>query len=102
VPTGLAAAVAGAGTVELAWDAIRFLDGAGGYQITWSLSPTGSEQPAGQTKYKTDETFRVSGLAPGRYYYFRLRCFTQPHLDNDNTVYGDKCKPRAVFVPAPY
>ena len=86
--------------MELFWDAIRYTDGGGGYQVTWSLSPTGPKQAAGQTKYKTDETFRVSGLAAGRYYYFRLRCFTQPHIDNENTVYGDKCKPRAVFVPA--
>lgn len=41
------------------------------------------------TADKTVQSSTVTGLAPGTKYYFRLRTVTNPHTNNQNTVYSE-------------
>lgn len=100
VPTGLNASPTGSGEVLLDWEPIRYTDGTGGYEIWFSDSPAGPAQLAGKTKYKTDASFRVGGLTPGRMYYVSIRAFSSPHPDNGNTVLSETSRARSVVVTA--
>jgi alpha-tubulin suppressor-like RCC1 family protein/Leucine-rich repeat (LRR) protein len=66
-------------SVTLTWTPIAYTGDGGYYEISYSRWPEGSFQVHGQTADKTVASYTVTGLFPGRTYYFRVRTFTPAH-----------------------
>ena len=75
-------------TVSLAWDAIPYAQDQGWYEVGVSEIPGGAYTSGGQTASKTDTALTVSGLSPGRTYYFAVRAFTDAHGTQQNPIWS--------------
>ena len=94
-PTNLTATVLSSTSVQLTWTPIIYTGDTGGYEIwkgtpgpggtVWSLEYT--------TPNKSANTYTVGGLTPGMLYDFKLRTVTNPHANNQNTVYSEYTLP---------
>jgi uncharacterized delta-60 repeat protein len=90
-PTNLSVIVLSDTSVQLTWTPIAYTGDTGGYEIwkgtpgpggtVWSLE--------GTTPTKSTNTYTVNNLTSGIPYAFKLRTFTNPHTNNQNTVYSE-------------
>ncbi len=69
-------------SVPLSWTGGGFADE---YEIVYAANPGGPYTAFGTVAGKEAE---VTGLAPGRTWYFRVRSVAYPHADNLNTVFS--------------
>jgi hypothetical protein len=79
----------------LTWTPITYISDFGGYEvwkgtlgsggIVWSLE--------GTTLNKSTNSYTVNNLTAGTEYAFKLRTFTNPHANNQNTVYSQYTAP---------
>jgi hypothetical protein len=66
-------------SATLTWTPIAYTGDGGYYEISYSRWPEGPFQVHGRTADKTVASYTVTGLFPGRTYYFRVRTFTPAH-----------------------
>jgi hypothetical protein len=88
-PTNVTAEALNGGTIKVSWTPIRFLEGNGGYRVSYSTSPGGSYTLFGTTEDKKASFLTVTGLTSGTTYYFVVQTVTFPHDWNSNTVVSE-------------
>jgi Leucine-rich repeat (LRR) protein len=88
-PTGIAAASLGNAVVVVSWLPVTYLTDPGFYRVLISEAAGGPYTLAGQTEDKAASSVQVSGLTPGRRYYFVVQTHTNSHTDNSNAVESD-------------
>lgn len=93
-PAELGFACTGSG-VLLDWDPIHFTSHDGGYRV-FRLE-NGLYKYMGRTANKTVTSFTVQDISPGVPYTFVMDTFTEPHPENQNTVYSLRSEPLDVF-----
>ena len=83
---------AGNGTgcsVTVSWDPVGYLVDPGGYRFEVAPANTGPWEEVGVfVPSKTTTSVTVTGLDPGTTYWFRVRSYTLPHGNNQNTVFS--------------
>ena len=87
-PTNLSAAVVNDTSIDLDWTADTYAQ-AGGYEIWNSSTAGGPYSWLMNTVDKNVITKTITGLTPGTDYYFALKTWTDPHVNNDNKVTSD-------------
>ena len=88
-PTNLAAPVLSETSIQLTWAPIAYTVNTGGYEV-WRGTPGGTIWILEDTTpNKSTNTYTVNSLTPGTAYAFRLRTVTNPHANNQNTVYSE-------------
>jgi uncharacterized delta-60 repeat protein len=100
-PTNLTVTVLSKTSRQLTWTPIAYIGDSGGYEVwkgtlvglgtVWSLEYT--------TPDKNIDNYTVTGLTPGVLYTFKLRTFTNPHGDNQNTVYSQQSSEVSTNLP---
>ena len=73
-------------SIDLDWTADTYTTDPGGYEVWQSIVSGGPYTWIQNTVDKTTVSTTVTGLTPGTNYYFALRTWTDPHLNNDNKV----------------
>lgn len=88
-PTNLTITVLSDTSVQLTWTPIAYTGDTGGYEI-WKGTPGGTLWTLDSvTLNKSTNNYTVSNLTPGTAYAFKLRTVTNPHGNNQNTVYSE-------------
>ena len=82
--------------LELAWTPISYTVDGGYYEIASTTSVTGPYTLHGHTVDKSASTYLVTGLEPGRAYYFFVRTYTPPHDDQPNALFSNPAATAAV------
>ena len=72
--------------LRIAWTPISYTTDGGYYEILGALDFTGPYTVVAQTADKTTSSYLVTGLAPGRSYFFAVRTVTPAHGDQPNTL----------------
>jgi len=88
-PTNLAATALSSTSVQLTWTPIVYTGDTGGYEVYYSTTSGGAYTYYPTTGTKSDATATVDGLTPGTQYFFKVRTVTNPHGNNQNTVYSE-------------
>ena len=88
-PTNLTATALSSTSVQLTWTPIIYTGDTGGYEVYYSMTSGGTYTYYTTTAAKSDPTATVTGLTAGIEYFFRIRTVTNPHANNQNTVYSD-------------
>ncbi|NLD37677.1 MAG: hypothetical protein GX654_12495 [Desulfatiglans sp.] len=73
-------------SVQLSWSPIYFNTGSGCYLVLYRASTDDSYTLFGETATKNINRIEVTGLEPGKSYYFVVQSKTEPHEENKNTV----------------
>jgi hypothetical protein len=73
-------------SVKVSWKPIIYTGDTGGYRIFYRLSSKDSWIYSGMTADKLASSYKVTGLAPGACYCFKVQTRTNPHDINSNTV----------------
>lgn len=63
----------------LNWTPIWYTGADGFYEVSYTSAPGGPLTVHGRTEDKAARSYTVTGLTPGRAYYFRVRTFTPAH-----------------------
>jgi Leucine-rich repeat (LRR) protein len=85
-PANVTATHASTHSIDISWTPIPYTADPGGYRVFYSTTPGGYYTYFGMTANKTESSLTVTGLNPGRLYYFVVKTRTNPHPDNQNTV----------------
>jgi len=88
-PADLNATMLSIDSVELTWSAIDYTGDTGGYEIYHTTESEGPYNLFETTADKLVTSSFVYELLPGIDYYFVLRTQTDPHDNNENTVYSE-------------
>ena len=88
-PTNFAAGTPTTDSVPLTWRAITFTSYTGGYEVYYATTSGGPYTLFETTANKSATGSTVTGLSPDTAYYFRVRTKTDPHTNNQNTVYSE-------------
>ena len=88
-PAGLHVAVLSDDSVQLTWSAIDYTGDTGGYEVYNATEPGRPYTLVETTEDKSVTSLVVEGSAPGIDEYFALRTKTEPHDNNENTVYSE-------------
>jgi len=88
-PTNLAPATPDETSVPLTWTAITYTGDTGGYEVYYATTSGGPYTSFGTSTDKSATEITVTGLKPDTTYYFRVRTKTDPHANNQNTVYSE-------------
>jgi Leucine-rich repeat (LRR) protein len=91
-PTNVSAVSNSSSSIKVSWTPIKYKEDKGGYVIYYSTSPRGPWIDAGMTENKSTNSFEITGLSPGKKYYFVVQTRTDPHLKNKNTVISEYSK----------
>jgi Leucine-rich repeat (LRR) protein len=95
-PTNLTATPLSSTSVQLIWTPIVYTGDTGGYEI-WKGTPGGTLWILEDTtSNKSANTYTVNNLTPDTPYAFKLRTVTNPHANNQNTVYGEYTAPTST------
>lgn len=84
-PSGVAAVPVSPSSIRVSWTPIPYTANTGGYRVSYSSVSGGPYTPGGTTATKSDSSFTLTGLTPGRYYLI-VQAVTNPHPNNQNTV----------------
>jgi Leucine-rich repeat (LRR) protein len=95
-PTNLTATPLSSTSVQLTWTPIVYTGDAGGYQVWRRASGMALWVPDGVTPDKSSNSYTVINLTPGVPYSFRLSTVTNPHPNNQNTVYSEYTIPTSI------
>jgi len=93
VPPNFAAGPPTTTEIPLSWDAIVYSADAGGYEIEYATDIGGPYTLFATTADKTVTSTTLNALAPDTTYYIRVRTRTDPHANNQNTVYSKYINP---------
>ena len=88
-PSDLAATISS--PVELTWSTIAYTVDNGGYEIFYSFAAGDDYTKCGETANKSEDSIILPSLPPpppGGTYFFKVRTKTEPHFDNQNTVFS--------------
>ena len=88
VPTNITVSGVTNNSATLSWTPIAYTATLGGYEVYYSTQPTGPYTLFTTTGSKTASGATVTGLNENTKYYFKLRTVTNPHANNQNTVYS--------------
>ncbi len=98
-PTSVTVVAVSPGSVKVSWTPIVYKADAGGYTIFYGNSAAGPWTEAGTTADKKTKSFVVTGLTPGKKYYFTVQTRTEPNGDNQNTVISELSPAARGFFP---
>ena len=110
-PKNLLVVPGGADGLLLSWDPIDHDSGEGGYVVYASESADGPFTVYGDTGDKTVTQMEVSGLEPGRAYFFNVRTRSEPGVRSPNFLLSDESEvvsgeiapmPPPITVPMVY
>lgn len=85
-PTQVTATSLDNAVILVSWLPIAYVADAGYYRVLISETPGGPYTLAGQTTNKTTTSAQVTGLTPGKRYYFVIQTVTNAHAKNQNIV----------------
>jgi hypothetical protein len=85
-PEDLGAHANSSNTITVQWSPILYTQDEGCYVIYISDSPDGPWKEVGRTCDKSASSFEVTGLLPGKTYYFYVETVTEPHSYNSNRL----------------
>ena len=88
VPSNITVSGVTTNSATLSWAPIAYTADTGGYEVYYSTKPTGPYTLSTTTGNKTSSGATVTGLNENTKYYFKLRTGTNPHANNQNTVYS--------------
>jgi hypothetical protein len=91
-PTNVSAVSISSSSIKVSWTPIKYKGDTGGYLVYYSTSPRGPWIAAGMTANKLTNAFEITGLSPGKKYYFVVQTRTNPHFKNKNTVVSEYSK----------
>jgi hypothetical protein len=74
-------------SIQVSWTPIAYTPG-GGYRVLYSMISGGPYTLFDTTASKSISQIDVTGLNPNTTYYFVIQTQSDPHADNDNTVYS--------------
>jgi hypothetical protein len=77
-----------ADTIKLSWTPISYTEDGGHYIISYGVAP-GVYTTTVTTPDKKADSILITGLEPGRTYYFSIQAFTPPHKKNRNALTSD-------------
>lgn len=75
--------------LRIAWTPISYTADGGYYEILGALDASGPYTVVAQTADKTTASFLITGLAPGKSYFFAVRTVTPAHGDQANALTSD-------------
>jgi hypothetical protein len=90
-PTNVSVVETSSSSINVSWTPIKYNLDSGGYMVYYSTSPGGPRTYAGITPDKNTESFEVTELKPG-IYYFVVKTRTDSHGFNMNTIISDESK----------
>jgi Leucine-rich repeat (LRR) protein len=88
-------------SIDISWTPIDYTSDTGGYRVYYSTRPGRPYKYFGMTTNKTESSLTVTGLKPGRNYYFTVQTRTYPHPDNQNTVNSQYSDEVSATIPYP-
>ncbi len=106
-PTNVAVGSPTDTTLTVSWTAIPYTADSGGYRVSYATTSGGSYTTFGTTADKTTTSLTVTGLLPGRTYYFVVQSVTEAHASNANTLVSQAsaeasgtASPPALLIPS--
>jgi Leucine-rich repeat (LRR) protein len=91
-PVNVSAVSISSSSIKVSWTPIKYKEDKGGYEVYYSTSPRGPWISAEITANKSTSSFEITGLSPGKKYYFVVQTRTNPHSKNKNTVVSQYSK----------
>jgi hypothetical protein len=88
-PTGVTATSLDNAVILVSWLPVAYTANPGYYKVLISETLGGPYTLAGQTADKATSSVNVTGLTPGRRYYFVVQTHTNAHANNPNAVDSD-------------
>lgn len=88
-PDNVTVKEASTNSIRLGWSSINYIAGSGGYVVSYSPTSGGPYTVSGITDNKTINQMEITGLNPGKSYYFVVQAKTGVHENNKNTVISD-------------
>jgi Leucine-rich repeat (LRR) protein len=88
-PANLSASSASFFSIRVSWAPIGYKQHEGGYMVFYGPSANGPWRYAGMTSDKYTSSYEVTGLIPGKTYYFRVKTKTYPNYFNANAVVSE-------------
>lgn len=85
-PDNVRAQTKSSNSVQLSWSPIYFNTGSGSYVVLYRSSTDESYTLFDETPTKNINRMEVTGLEPGKSYYFVVQSKTEPHEENKNTI----------------
>lgn len=77
-------------SVKVSWTRISYSNDPGGYEVLFGTTPGGPYPESRATASKSESSLEVTGLTPSTTYYFVVQTRTDPHANNNNTVFSEK------------
>jgi Leucine-rich repeat (LRR) protein len=88
-PSNISASALSGTSVKASWSPVTYTIDPGGYTVYYSTWANGPWIKGGTVFNKNRKYYQITGLSPGTHYYFAVKTFTRPHINNINTVFSE-------------